>query len=339
MAREPLFTVYDPEEAYTLKLVEYARTRKNMPMQVNGFSDAAALLDYTEKHAVNVLLIRPDKETDLLRKVKAEKILLLEDGAEGENTAGYPGVHKYQAAGSLLKEVMDCYSAERLSERPGEYARRNCGIYAVYSPAGGCRKTSFALTLSRILARDRAVLYLNLENHSALEEIIGCRFEKSLSDFLYFLRLDKPGLVSRLSSFTLSFQNLDIAPPPDNYADVCAARGEEWLKFIDALKKETAYEAVVLDLGDGVCDLYDVLDTAVRIFVPLRDDPVCEAKYRAFLAAIGRWGNPSLAERLEPLQLPFLAVTKTGSEYFESLVWSRMGDTVKDLLRKKEKQP
>ena len=333
--REPVLAVFDREKDYTLRLVEYARSRKNLPFEVCGFTEESAFENFAKSQKPDLLLIRPDGEGEILTRVKAEKILLLDDERYGGSGA-YPSVRKYQSAKLLLKEVTDFYSASRKAESLNAAHIRSCDVYAVYSPAGGCRKTSFALTLAKVLSRERAVLYINLENHSALAEVAGETFEGSFGELLYFIRLHKAGFAGKLARVCVSSQNLDLAPPPDNYGDICAAKGEEWLRLLDTVRSECGYEAVVLDLGDGIQDLYDVLDTALRVFVPLREDPVAKAKYKAFEEGIRRWGNPALADRLEPLYLPFLAVAKTGREYLEGLAWSRMGDTVRALLRVQE---
>ncbi|MDQ9824849.1 hypothetical protein RFZ44_16190, partial [Acinetobacter sp. 163] len=65
---------------------------------------------------------------------------------------------------------------------PQQFAvlKKTTEILGVYSPVGRCLKTSFALALGQILARERAVLYLNLEEYSGFEELIGKGFAHNL---------------------------------------------------------------------------------------------------------------------------------------------------------------
>ena len=78
--------------------------------------------------------------------------------------------------------------------------KKTTEIYAVYSPLGRCLKTSFALTLGQILAKERAVLYLNLEEYSGFEEMLGKGFAQNLSDLLYFVRQENGNLIYKMNS-------------------------------------------------------------------------------------------------------------------------------------------
>ena len=54
--------------------------------------------------------------------------------------------------------------------------KKTTEIIGIFSPLGRCLKTSFALTLGQILAKERAVLYLNMEEYSGFEELMGKGF-------------------------------------------------------------------------------------------------------------------------------------------------------------------
>ena len=105
-------------------------------------------------------------------------------------------------------------------------------------PAGGlfsggrCQKTSFALALGQILARQKAVLYLNLEEYAGFEQLFSCTYEKNLSDLLYYIRQDSSNLIFRINSMVQSFQNMDDLPPALSPADLMAASWEEWSNFL-----------------------------------------------------------------------------------------------------------
>ena len=76
--------------------------------------------------------------------------------AEGEirkSVDSYPSVYKYQAADSLIREVIGCYCES--PEEAGLVVRgRKARILGIYSPIGRCLKTSLALTLGQQLARE-----------------------------------------------------------------------------------------------------------------------------------------------------------------------------------------
>ena len=85
---------------------------------------------------------------------------------------------------------------------------------------GVCLKTSFALTLGQILAKERAVLYLNLEEYSGFEEMLGKGFAQNLSDLLYFVRQENGNLIYKMNSMVQTINNLDFIPPVRTPEDI-----------------------------------------------------------------------------------------------------------------------
>ena len=63
-------------------------------------------------------------------------------------------------------------------------------VLGVYSPVGRCLKTSFALTMGKLLAQEERVLYLNLEEFSGLSVLMKEEYKSDLSDLLYFTTVE-----------------------------------------------------------------------------------------------------------------------------------------------------
>ena len=57
------------------------------------------------------------------------------------------------------------------------------------------------LPWGQILARERAVLYLNKESYSGFEELLGEDYERNLSDLLYYARQENTNLVHKLQEW------------------------------------------------------------------------------------------------------------------------------------------
>lgn len=66
--------------------------------------------------------------------------------------------------------------------------------------SGTLSENLFALTLGQILAKERAVLYLNMEEYSGFEELMGKGFAHNLSDLLYYVRQDNQNLLYKMNS-------------------------------------------------------------------------------------------------------------------------------------------
>ena len=73
-------------------------------------------------------------------------------------------------------------------------------------------KTSFALTMGQLLARNERVLYINLEEYSGFTRLIQARHEQDLSDVLYLYRQGAYNWL-KLKSIVYSWGGMDYIPP------------------------------------------------------------------------------------------------------------------------------
>ena len=136
------------------------------------------------------------------RQVQGEigKIVILSEGVHPPDLDRYPSVYKYQASSDVVREVMACYGAEK-AVAPAVFPvlKKTTEIYAVYSPLGRCQNIVLHLS-GRSSGKERAVLYLNLEEYSGFEEMLGKGFAQNLSDLLYFVRQENGNLIYKMNS-------------------------------------------------------------------------------------------------------------------------------------------
>ena len=117
---------------------------------------------------------------------------------------------------------MACYSAG--DEPDGAEHGRAASVIGVYSPVGRCLKTSFALTLGQLMAADRRVLYVTLEDYSGLASMTGEEYKSDFSDILYYFSQGNLNFM-RLSGIVHSIGNMDYIPParyPEDLAHIPA---------------------------------------------------------------------------------------------------------------------
>ena len=204
----------------------------------------------------------------------------------------------------------------------------------MYSPLGRVLKTSFALSMGQILAKEKAVLYLNLEEYSGFEQLLEQNFDHNLSDLIYYMKQRQRNLTHRISQMVQSVNNMDYIPPVVSPADIRNTQYQDWDFLLDELELRSSYEVVILDLGDGVDELYQILGRCNRVFMPVRDDAVSKAKIQQFENLLRLWDAVSVLEKIEKVKPPFHKCIGSGMQYMEQLVWSQLGDYVRNILRK-----
>lgn len=336
MIKKHILAVCDCEVAYACNFVEYVNQKRNIPFEVQAFTSIETLKAFAGEEDIEILLISDQAMEDAVLNLSIGKIIILSQGRKDPKLEEYPFVYKYQSSDNVIREVMSCYETERAPTLYVHTAKKKAKLIGIYSPVGRAAKTSFALTMGQILARQEAVLYLNLEEYSGFEQLLGCTYERTLSDLIYHIRQGNSNLLIKINSMIQSMNNLDYLPPALSPIDIQNTTYEEWMVLIQELVQYSSYETIVLDFGDGVADLYTLLDTCDKVYMPIRKDVISTAKIQHFEHLLQMWGRDLVLSKIQKVKLPYHQTLKQGKDYFDELVWSELGDYVRELLRKKD---
>jgi hypothetical protein len=335
--KKNIFAVCDLEVDYAHNFMDYLNQKKNIPFEIQAFTSAESLLAYGRNHEIELLLISDKAMCREVRELPIGKIVILSEGVHPPELDQYPSVYKYQSSSDVIREVMACYGEEK-AVVPVQFPvlKKTTEVLGVYSPLGRCLKTSFALTLGQVLARDRAVLYLNLEEYSGFEELLGRGFEYNLGDLLYYVRQENQNLILKMDSMIQTMGNLDFIPPVQAPADILGTAWKDWERLLQAIILHSSYEVVILDIGNGIEELFPMLDQCKRIYMPVLSDVMSVSKISHFENLLRIWDYPQVLAKTIKMKLPFHSGPSDGGNYVEQLMWSELGDYVRELLRKDE---
>lgn len=332
--KKNIFAVCDTEIEYAYNFMEYLMQKKNIPFEIQAFTSPEVLMDFARNNEIEILLISDKAMKEEIRNLPVRQIIILSEGVHNPGLDQYPTVYKYQSSDKVIREVMACYGVEHeVSMAQNGVIKKEMRVIGIYSPIGRTQKTSFALALGQILGRDHAALYLNLESYSGFEQLMETHFEQGLSDVLYYARQENTGIVYKIAGMVQTIQNLDFLPPALFPMDIQTTKYEEWIWLFRQLEQNSNYEVLILDLGDGVADLYQILDYCTEIYVPIRQDIISAAKLEQFESALQMWDSVSVLEKIRKIRIPFYAAGKSGKAWAEELAWSELGDYVRKLLR------
>ena len=205
-----ILAVYDVDPFYAQRFAEVANQRENIPFTVMAFTSMERLKNYVKEHQVELLLINSQVGQEEIRQLGISRVVSLTEGEGTDADYEYPSVYKYQSSAGIIREVIACYS-ERTKEIYSAESGTPARIIGVYSPVGRCLKTSFALTMGQLMASDRRVLYITLEDYSGMAAMTGEEYKNDLSDVLYYFGQGNFNLL-RLSGIVHSIGNMDYIP-------------------------------------------------------------------------------------------------------------------------------
>ncbi len=325
-----VFMICDPDPEFVFRFMEFAKMRSTVSMEIRACTTEEHLRSVCEKTPPELLLISSELMSEEIRELSAGVTVLLQEDRETDS-GNLPSIYKYQPPEELLRTLQGFMEREQ-RELPSPGRKEKMQLIGIYSPVGRTRKTTFALTLGQILARNRAVLYLNLETFAGFEQLFSEQYERTLSDLLYFGGQKEADLQNKLAGMTRSIQNLDYVPPVVCPEDLQSVEPEEWKGLFRKIGEQTGYEVLLLDFGEGVRDLPSLLAECSRIYMPVRKDPMSRAKLDQFFWVLENLQGREVCDRVRRITLPFCQNGKTGKEFFTDLVWSELGDCVRQML-------
>ena len=315
----PVFAICDLETDYAIRFMEYLN-RRALPFEVQMFTSTPPLLAYGKQKHISLLLISERAMCEDVRALQVDKLVLLsEEREDGEEE--FPTIYKYQAAAHVVREVLDCYSAQqRLADEP-VHLQSSGQIIGVYGFTDPLTQRLFTLTYGQLLAEHRRVLYLNLQKYSGLQQMTEEQTGGDLSDLLYLFRTGQEGFSFRASGILGRIGALEYLPVPYYSEDIGEMSGEEWLSFFEKLQLFCGHDLLLLDLSDAVRALPTILKQCSRRLLLTRET-VVHGRQRSLLEK--EWELDDLRETwwLTP---PVVDDPRQGRWYLESLPQSVMG--------------
>lgn len=327
-----VMAVYDVDPLYAERLAEYVNHKEQVPFSVMAFTNLEHLKSYSTEHKIELLLINSSVPQEEINKVGAARVVTLVDGEVIPMKEQYPSIYKYQAADNVIREVMACYCAQP-SDQGFTMVSKASWIIGIYSPVNRCLKTSLALTMGQLLARDIKVLYINLEDCSGLKWLIGEEHKGGLSELLYYYSQEGFSW-GRLGSVVYTWGDLDYVPPVRYPEDLCQVTAQTMADLISRIARESSYETIILDLGQFGKKAIQVLEICNVVYMPVKDDCVSAAKVEEFEEYLVASGQEELKDRIQKLKLPYHCSFGRRDTYLEQLLWGELGDYTRQLIRK-----
>ncbi len=334
--KKSIFAVCDLEASYACNLTEYLNEKKTTPFEVQAFTNVESLQNFARENEIEILLISAQAMCSEIQALPVRRTILLSEG-EKLPDSDLPFIYKYQSSDDILAQVMEFYVQDHPQPFQFPLGANKTKLYGIYSPINRTRQTSFALTLGEILAESGKVLYLNFEEFSGFEELFGENYRMDLTDLIYFFRQKDGGMIYKLNSVIQVFHNLEYIPPAVSPMDLRDVDGEEWLGFLQEMMSFREYDVILLDLSLQVNDLFQILLACDRIYMPVQDDLISQAKLKQYehLTQMLEMGElPRKTLRIRP---PLQPLQKENGEVIQQLVWGEMGNFVRRLLWEEER--
>lgn len=291
--------ICDPETKFASAFAQYLTRQKELAVRVRTCSDLSYVLAIQEKEKIDFLFVSSEYPKDSRSEVKAGLVFVITPEREVCLENREVPIYKYQPGDKILAELIRrcSMSGDEKQIFLKTSGKKNCKVIAVYSPVRRVGKTTYAIRLGKKLAKDTNVLYLGMETYGG----DGGHFPEgtqTLADVLYYARQEQSNLGMVLTTIVRHFDGLDYIAPMPVSDDIKGISAEEWLGLIQKIIEESIYEILILDMDEGVRDIYRVLRVCNEIHMLTLDEPVAEAKVAQFEAELELLGYEDVRRKI-----------------------------------------
>lgn len=291
------FVICDCQREYSESLFGIFVRKYSGKYQFHIFHDLEKLKVFSQTSEIHILLIAEEYGEEQIEEIKAGKVYVL---SEKEKACVRDGisVFRYQPAGKIMETVLFCQVNPAKKERPRirDEPVLN-GILGVYSPVHRIGKTKFALRLGSQIAEKRHALYLNLEGYSGETCYFPDYNGYDMGDLLYCVRQDSMNQGIKISTMTGQIKGLDYILPMKNDVDFRSVTEEEWISLLDVITQKCIYDCIILDLGDSIQGLYEILRKCSRIYTPYIEEEAALAKMEQYEKTLREAGYTDILSR------------------------------------------
>lgn len=291
------FVICDPRREYARNLLHILREKLPETDSFFLFHGTDGLKEHFENHPVQVFFLAEEIAEQGFLDLPAERIYVLTEDQEEPLYRGVRTMFRYQSADQIVKRIQSEDQEQpytEIRERPQESF--GTGIIGIYSPVHRIGKTTFALEMGKQLAEKHPVLYLNLEGYSGRGYYFGDSKEKDLGKLMYDLKQERANLEFQVSIMAEREGGPDYIMPMENELDLRSVKGEEWIRLLDMISKKCIYETILLDLGDGVQDLYELLRRCDKVYTPYIEEGIALAKLHQYESNLRKSGYEDVLE-------------------------------------------
>ena len=323
-----VLAILDREEDFLYGITTYFQDKLGKVFDIHAFHTKEALLDFAreKQKKVDVYLGSSGLEDSEKKQIQVEQMVLFSQGEEVFLEEEV--IYKYQSAERIMKEFLQiCRLGTVIS---GSSVMENTKLIGVYSPIGRCGKTSMALVMGQLLARDHKVVYVNLEEWSGFERIIGNYEGMDLSDLIYYIKQEREHLGLYINGMLLEINQLKIIPPVNMAPDIQELGGEV-RKLLQEIAMSDAYDVVVVDFGRQLKSMLPVLHDIEQLYMPVLKDKASQAKIEQFFKFLRNSSYSEMEKKIKQCKLRF--TEQMECETVEELYYGNFGAYVAELLK------
>ncbi|MCQ2542794.1 MAG: hypothetical protein MJ126_01425 [Lachnospiraceae bacterium] len=317
--KKKVLALFDSDINYMEKLYHYIEDKGRMAVSVCAFTSEEVISEYLLNNQIDFLIISEDKNLKVEKGVKVLKIS--DDYGEG-------CIFRYNSAEVILEQIKTYFEIETIS-----YA--NCvsktKFIGIYSPVARSMKTTFAVVLGQMLAKNKRVLYLNFESFSghAFDNLQKDR--GNMTDLLFYFNNLKHDFVRKFNASINTVNGLDYIFPANSFLDIQYVTKEHWEEFLQEIIEMNVYDYVIMDLSEIIQGLFDTfLLKCFVVYTLTANDTVAQNKLFQYEELLKEYKYDEVISKTRKLTIPKL---RDLPEQIDRLLYTELPDYIRNKTK------
>lgn len=277
---EKNLVICDREFRYANSLAENIAKREELAVKVFVCSSLEHVAELMRDKMIHLFVVDEKHVHEERKEIQATQTFVLCKGRVADLGDDECAVFKYQCADEIIREIFEYYIEKTKDNMMRSLHKDRARLVAVYSPIHRIGKTTFAIALGKEWAKKSRVLYVNAEEYAGFAE--HSEDGLNLGDLLYYVKQGNGNLGIRLPSAVQRMEELDYIQPIPISADLKEVSQAEWMSLLDEILEESNYELVILDVGESIQGLFQILEKCDRIYMPVAEDEISNRKLQRF---------------------------------------------------------
>lgn len=289
--------ICDREAEYAARLADYLGGKKELALQVKLCSSPEQVESIRREMPVDVLLADEDITFTEGELTGIPKVIRL-SAASVETESPVCRIFRYQSGNDIYTHLIEALAEGGMGELWNVRKKERGKLIGIYSPVHRSGQTAFALRKGMELAKTSNVLYINLETYAGIGGYFPEEEKRNLSMLLYYAKQEtgNPGLL--ITTLVKQMEGMDYIPPVIFPEDIRTVTASEWMWLFSEILAHSIYDVLILDLGDCVQGLFDILKACDTVYMPAADDRLAVSKIYQYEEVLCRQGYGEVWERM-----------------------------------------
>lgn len=286
--------IYDRDMEYLRHLAEYLKSKAPGLFQIKLFTKEEALKEFLQGEMADILLLTEEMPEAKEMAVYCGHLVLLTQAPMTEKKPSVHTIYKYQPGEAILKELRELLPQDAVRNTGRDTLEKE--VISVISLNPGKLSQGFSLSLWNEKCKEKKTLFITLLAYPFLEELRIQEGETGLSEFIYYLKQNSPGLLRKGKEYVSVKESFEYMKGVSFGADLYELTAEDVNNWFTLLS-QWEYDTVLFDIGIFTQASIRVLQESSVIYLISEEDRLSEEQLANFFLQLKWAGYEAVTEK------------------------------------------